>query len=844
LTERSLEIPLYDPRFEHDACGVGFVADAGGRNRERVLPLALTGLASLGHRGAFAADGESSDGAGVALPLERPLLGHIAPGLPARTAVVMLFLPPSEPRTTAARALVEDALASQQLPVARWRDVPIKPAALGVEARSTTPVIAQALVPRPPGTTGRLLERRLLLARRRMESAARAAQMSDFAVASASARTVVYKGLVAGSRLSDFYPDLARPLPLSYAIFHQRYATNTTPRWGLAQPFRVIAHNGEINTVRGNREQFRGRAGSLGGTLGRELLGTGPLLSPDGSDSLSLDEAIELLLAGGRPLEEILLELMPESLAVRGSPHPRVYDFQRLLGGRVAPWDGPAAVAFADGRRVGAILDRNGLRPAAVSITRDALVAVASEAGAVPIPAAETSERRRLGPGEMLLVDPGRGKVWRDAEAKTESLRRLPPAAVDRPEFLDVPPPPAESRAPSAIRWLAGLDAERLRLSVRTMALEGAEPLWSMGDDTPTPALGRLDRPVTDHLRQSFAQVTNPPIDPERERVVMDLAVDLGRRAPLLQTLPARPPTLRLARPFVADVPGLVRTFERSRSGSRTKAPLDRTLVLDATWPAAAGPSGLGEALDRLAAEALTAARGRTELLVVSDRALGPDRPPIPSVLATGAIQTALTVAGVRGEVDLLVEAADVLDVHAAAMALACGATAVSPWLALELAAEQAGSRGAEALTPQTACENLLAALDKGLRKVLARMGISTAASYIGGQFFEVLELDRALAERCFPAAPIWPGSVGLQVIAERQLRRLAQSATLPAGDRLPDPGFVRYRSDGEIHLYAPPVVRAMGMRRLKASGCDRARHLEIPGFHQVALASGCTPGL
>ena len=837
MTERSLDIPLYDPRFEHDACGVGFVADAGGRNRARVLPLALTGLASLGHRGAFAADGESSDGAGVALPLERPLAQYLAPGMPPGTAVVMLFLPPGPTGTSAARRVVEEALAVQGLSVARWREVPTEPAVVGAEARSTIPAIAQVLVPRPPATTARAFERRLLLARRRMESAARAAELADFAVASASARSVVYKGLVTGSRLSDFYPDLARPLPLSYAVFHQRYATNTTPRWALAQPFRLIAHNGEINTVRGNREQFRGRSRSLGGRLGHELLAAGPLLAADGSDSLSLDEALELLVAGGRPLEETVLELMPESLAVRGSPHPRVQDFQRTLGGRAAPWDGPAAVVFADGRRVGAILDRNGLRPAAVAITHDRLVAVASEAGAVPIPAAETGERGRLGPGEMLLVDPRRGQVWHDAEAKSESLRRLPSAAVDRPAFLDVPPPRSNDAAPSVTRWVAGLDAERLRLSIRTMALEGVEPLWSMGDDTPTAALARLDRPVTDHLRQSFAQVTNPPIDPERERVVMDLGVDLGRRPPLLGALPGRPATLRLARPFVADVPGLLRTFKRARSGGLTSdRPRSRALVLDATWSAAAGPGGLDAALDRLVADAVTAAHGPTELLIISDRSLGADRLPVPSVLATGAVHTALTAEGVRGRADLLVEAADVLDVHAAAMVLASGATAVSPWLALELAAEQAGSRGAEAVTAEAACQNFLAALDKGLRKVLARMGISTAASYIGGQFFEVLELDSALAGRCFPAAPIWPGSVGLPAIAERQLRRLLQAGTLPKGDRLPDPGFVRYRSDGEIHLYAPPIVRAMQALAQdgRGSGSAEAGGDPLDGYREI----------
>jgi glutamate synthase domain-containing protein 2 len=449
------------------------------------------------------------------------------------------------------------------------------------------------------------------------------------------------------------------------------------------------------------------------------------------------------------------------------------------------------------------MLDRNGLRPAAWTVTHDGLVAVASEAGAVPITAAETARRGRLGPGEMLLVEPRRGRIWEDAEAKEELLR--PSRARGRTmqaRFLDAPVVSGAATDP-ATRYLAGLDAERLRLSVKTMALEGHEPLWSMGDDTPIPALARSDRPVTDHLRQSFAQVTNPPIDPERERVVVDLGVELGRRPALLGSLPAAGRTIRLDRPFVADLPGLVAAFESGRGSGSVR-------WLDATWDARSGPGGLELALERLAGEAVRAARGRAELLVLSDRRRGSDRLPLPSALVAGAVHTALTERGLRGRADLLLEAADVLDVHTAAMVLAAGGSAVSPWLALELAAELAGSRGAEQLSREDAATNLITALEKGLRKVLARMGISCAASYVGGQFFEALELDEALLRRCFPSAPAWPGSVGLAEIASRQLRRHATVSEGPIGERLPDPGLARFRADGERHLYAPVVVKAI----------------------------------
>ncbi len=812
--------PLYDPAFEHDACGVGFVADAsrGGSHLGRVLPLALGGLAALAHRGAFGADGASSDGAGISLPLAPSLIEALAPGsglAAERPAVVQIFLPRTGPgvRGGRSRALVALALASEGLEIVRWRTVPTDESALGAAARACRPAFVQAIVRRP--TVGpaavpiadAAFDRCLVLARRRLEAAAHDAGLGDvIAVPSASCRTIVYKGLVAGARLADLYPDLrASQIRVRYAIFHQRYATNTQPTWRLAQPFRSIAHNGEINTVRANRAQVRGRAGEPAGPLAAALTATGPLISPDGSDSQSLDELLELLVATGWDLGTALLTAMPEAQALRRAPHPHVATLRRRTAGLLAPWDGPAAIVFGDGRRVGAIADRNGLRPTAYAVTSGGLVAVASEAGAIPLPPEETVRRGRLGPGELFLVDPARGLVLEDADAKTDLLRRLP--IHDAPRTAHRDPAPGDDESSVAIdgqatgadlRFLAGLHAENARLDIRTMALEGHEPLWSMGDDTPTPGLGRIDRPVTDHLRQAFAQVTNPPIDPERERAVMDLRVELGRRSALLGGPPRASRTLRLERPYLADLDALIRAFP---------GPIRR---LDATWPAIEGPAGLAAALDRLASDGVAAAHGRTELLIVSDRGFGVDRLPIPSILAAGAIHTALTDAGLRGRTDLVVEAADVLDVHAAAMVLASGATALVPWLAVELATELAGGRGAEDLDAAATVGNLLDALDAGLRKTLARMGISTAASYVGGSLFETIELDDDLRRRCFPSAPAWAGRVGLDDLALRQLRRRAAARSIAGttpSNKLQDPGFARFRAAGEVHRYAPKVV-------------------------------------
>ena len=492
----------------------------------------------------------------------------------------------------------------------------------------------------------------------------------------------------------------------------------------------------------------------------------------------------------------------------------------------LAPWDGPAAIVFGDGKQVGALVDRNGLRPAAFAVNRDRVVAVASEAGAVPFTAAETIRRGRLGPGELLLVEPGRRRILEDTEAKARVLRHLPIHDQPRPLHEDAPAAAAlavEGRRPldHAGRYLAGLDAERARLDIKTMTLEAHEPLWSMGDDTPTPGRGRLDRPVADHLRQAFAQVTNPAIDPERERVVMDLRVELGRRPALLGGPPRGPRTLRLERPIVADLPGLLVAL-RER-GTRVRS-------IDATWLAATGPSGLEAALDGLATTAVRAAESGTEILVVSDAAMSLERLPIPSILAAGAIHTALTDAGLRGRTDLVVDAADILDVHSMAMVLAVGATAAHPRLATELAAELAGTRGAETVTAAAAIGNLVLAFEAGLRKTLARMGISAVASYIGGTLIDTVDLAPDVIERCFPSAAAWPGRTTLHDLGARALRRRAAAAALPpttAGrePRLPDPGWARFRADGEAHLFAPTIAKEIQVLSGSIDGEGRDRH-------------------
>ena len=836
--------PLYDARFEHDACGVGFVAESLAGDSERVIPLALQLLAGLTHRGAIAADARTGDGAGLAVPLSTAMRAQIladaAVIVPKATevAVGMVFLPAAMPHRAAARRLVESTIEAEGLEVAGWRIVPTDPSVLGPTALERSPAIEQVVIRRPAGLSGVKFEQRLVLARRAIEFGARETpDLRDLHVPSMSSRTMVFKGLFIGAELGRFYLDLVDPAPsVAYAIVHQRYSTNTHPSWRLAQPFRFLAHNGEINTVRGNREAMAGRAAGLGGgSFGRRLGSEAerwPLLDPEGSDSTSLDEALELLVAAGWRADAALMALVPEAPELRTEPLADLIPWQARMAARTEPWDGPAALVFGDGRRVGAILDRNGLRPAAWELRRDGLVVLASEAGVLDVAPEDIVRRGRLDPGGLLVVDTVGHEVREDRAAKLDAIEHAGAgtrertseaggagrigaepagaltsaiAVAGRSESIDVVP---DAEADLRRRILLGLDAEQLRLTVRPMATSGREPIWSMGDDTPLAALARRSRPASAYLRQAFAQVTNPPIDPERERVVMSLELPVGRRPGLLDppNLTSDGSWLSITSP-VLDEEGW-RDLVAGRSAGVAVAGWS-TVPIDATWPASAGTDGLAVALDRIARRAKASARRGAKLLAISDRTAGESRLPIPSVLAVGAAHVALTKAGLRSRTDIAIEAGDAFDVHAVAMLIASGASAVHPWQAIELARETAGSRGNEELTAADASRNLLGAIDHGLRKVLARMGISTLASYRGGQLFDVIGLDPAIADQCFPAAPRIAGSVDAHRLGTEIVERWQRAYAPATRPVLQDPGFARFRGDGELHAFAPSVVKA-----------------------------------
>jgi glutamate synthase domain-containing protein 2/glutamate synthase domain-containing protein 1/glutamate synthase domain-containing protein 3 len=806
-----VDAPLYDARAEHDACGVGFVADLDGRHATRLIPMALEALEALEHRGARAADDATGDGSGLLFTLTRRLVDRIlaearvTPGLASgiRTAIGMCFLPADAAAMRDAERLIGDGLAEAGLRVLGWRDVPVDVAVLSGRRVGGTPAIRQVIVGAERRISRRAFACRLALARRRIESAAAQRGMDELTIASLSNRTIVYKGLFVGPQLGRFYRDLTdadiRPRQV---VFHQRYSTNTFPSWRLAQPFRYVAHNGEINTLRANRAAMHGRRNDLGGgRWARHLAAAGPLLSPDGSDSLSLDEALDLLLLSGRGIDDALGELVPPAPGLVGAP-----DDDRAATA-IEPWDGPAALVFADGIRVGCLLDRNGLRPATAALTDDGLVVVSSEAGSIGLDVGRVVRLERLGPGERVVADVRAGRV----DGPSRSPRRAPMTIAG--SSTPARPPPASASTATAppsddrLRIALGLDAESVRQVIRPMAVDGREAIWSMGDDTPIAPLARRPRRVSAFLRQTFAQVTNPAIDPERERAVMSLAMHVGRAPQLLAGGRRRGHAQALGGP-VLDATAWSRLS--------TTGPGWPVARLDTTWSASRGPLGMRDALARLARQATAALRRGSVVIAVSDRRAGASRAAIPSILAVGRVHQALVATGRRSRCDLVVEAGDCFDVHDLAMLVAAGASAVHPWLLLELAPEVAGSRGAEELTPGAARGNVVDALEHGLRKVLARMGISTLASFRGGQLFDVVGLAPEVVSACFPQAGGWPGRIGELEIAQATLAR-HRSAYRSQAPALEDPGLIRFRGSGETHAFAPRVVKAA--QRLAADG-------------------------
>jgi glutamate synthase domain-containing protein 2/glutamate synthase domain-containing protein 1/glutamate synthase domain-containing protein 3 len=813
--------PLYDRhRDERDACGIGFVADVRGRASRAILDAALAGLERLRHRGAVAADALTGDGAGVLLPLPEGLFtgpeADPAPGTPPRVGVAMSFLPRDPEAAKEARRLVEQALVAEGLELVRWRLVPVDHGALGGLARATAPAIEQAVFRVPEPTGAEEAERRCFRAGRRATQAARAAGVRLY-LASCSTRTVTYKALCAADQLAAFYPDLADPaVAVAFAVFHQRYSTNTSPSWERAQPFRFLCHNGEINTLDGNVAWMRAREGHLGaGELDEELLR--PVLDPDGSDSAKLDNAVELLVRGGRDLRHALAMLVPAVEPLPGDDRQDLRDFYRYHACLTEPWDGPAGLVFTDGRLVGAALDRNGLRPMRWEATEDGLVVCASEAGAFDTGGRGRVRRGRLGPGQMLCVDPERGLLT-DDQIKGELAAGRPWSAwvaehLRRVEAGEPVDPPADDRRLVAAQASFGFTRELVTTVLRPMATAGKEPTASMGDDTPPAVLGVTNRPVGHFLRQRFAQVTNPPIDHLRERHVLSSRTLLGCRHPLLGEEPEAARMVELDG-FILTPAGLAALAEPGL-GLCPRA-------LDATWPAGEGPGGLRAALLRLGDEAVAAVRAGACLLVVSDAAAeaDPDRVPVPSLLAVGAVQQRLLREGLATLTSLVADTGEPVDSHQAAALLGYGADAICPRLTLATAA----GLGQD---PAAAQDRYRHALEEGVFKVMSKMGISVLDAYRGAQIFEAVGLDEEVVDLCFAGTPSPLGGIGLDELAADALERHRAGQAEVA--RLENPGWFKHRPGGEYHATNPEVMQALHFtvrEGAEIKGSKRGAHL------------------
>jgi glutamate synthase domain-containing protein 1 len=685
---------------------MGFVATP--ELGHEVVAMGVQALARLSHRGGLDADGKSGDGAGLLIQVPRRLLG-------GDVAVAALF-----EWDEGARDIVAESIAASGLSLLEWRRVPVDSDSLGERAQASQPAIWHGLIAKPD-LDPEAWERRLYLARRHAERRAETESVRMY-LPSFSSRTLVYKGLMAGTRLADFYLDLQDPATESrLAVFHQRYSTNTMPDWRLAQPFRMLAHNGEINTITGNRAWMRAREAELE----PELRGA---IWPEGSDSASLDNALELLVNRGWEVSEALMSLVPDAWEGRGDLAAAVRDFYRYQSIRFEPWDGPAALAFSDGDVVGAALDRNGLRPIRWQRTKDGLVAAASEAGVVTMPPESVVERGRLGPGQMLLVDTRDGSLLRNDEAKERAAARhdyglladriLVPVERHHIEVDALEDLPMHHR-------LHGWGAEDVKFVVEAMAETGAEPVYSMGDDIPIASLGRTPRRIYGYLRQRFAQVTNPAIDPLREKAVMSLRVLLGPRRGTLEPEGGIDRDLRRQHhPAVPTDSSLLELDSPVLGAAELTRVLEAATVIDATY---APDESLRDSLLRLCREA-TEAGG---VIALSDRRTGPDRLPVPMALAVGAVHEHLLATGVRMATDIVAIAGDAVDVHDLACLITVGATAVHPYLALATAA-QASEEG------ETRYRK---ALEAGLLKVMAKMGISCVMSYRGGEVIEALGL-------------------------------------------------------------------------------------------------------
>ncbi|HZE08318.1 MAG TPA: glutamate synthase central domain-containing protein, partial [Gemmatimonadaceae bacterium] len=847
---------LYDPAFEHDACGIGFVASIHGVRSRDVVDKSLLLLDNLSHRSAVAADACTGDGAGILLQVPHTFLRRVCTPLgialpdAGSYGMGMLFLPSRRTTRTACERIVETIVAEEGCSVLGWRDVPVDDTVLSPPTRRARPVVRQVFVARMgvglEVDTNASFEITLYVIRRRIEAALRqAANGGDFYVASFSSRTVVYKGMLRPDQLTGFYPDLRDPdLASAIALVHSRFSTNTFPSWRLAHPYRFLCHNGEINTLRGNLSWMRVRESLMSSArFGGRLAALLPVCGENQSDSASLDNVLELLTLAGRPLAHAMAMLVPEAWEGRSTMPEERRAFYEYHASLMEPWDGPAAVAFTDGRQVAAMLDRNGLRPARYVVTTDDFVVLASEAGALPIPVEQIRAKGRLEPGKMLVVNTTQGRVLDDEAIKQELASVRPYKRWVAEQRVDLAALVAHERTvaspiPLVARQRAfGYTIDELKMVIGPMADAGEEPAGSMGNDTPLAVLSHRPQLLSSYFRQMFAQVTNPAIDPIREQLVMSLAMNLGPQCNLLEETAEHAKQIRIAQPILTDeeiaalrsvvdptlravtIPTLLRVDRQSESGLDGRPQL-------ASVPSS---SNLERAVDELCRRAADAVASGCGVLILSDIGTNADFAPIPSPLAISAVHHHLIREGLRWRVSLVAETGEAREVSQVALLIAYGASAVHPYLALETVASMARPEASGDQPPGVAAqERYIKALDKGLLKIMSKMGISTLQSYCGAQLWEAVGLSATLVNQHFEGTPTRVGGIDLDLIESETLRRHSEAFYSNSGTRYPVPatwyrspddsaverldagGEYQYRAQGEHHNWNPLTIATL----------------------------------
>ncbi len=818
------ENSLYSSENEHSSCGVGLVVSVDGRKSRQVVVNGINALKAVWHRGAVDADGKTGDGAGIHVQIPVPFFyeqiertGH-DPRHDELLAVGQVFLP----RTNFAaqetcRTIIETEVLRMGHYIYGWRHVPVNTEVLGEKANATRPEIEQILISNAKGVDEETFERELYVIRRRIEKAAAEALVPDLYIASLSCRSIIYKGMMLAEQVAEFYPDLKdERFESAFAIYHQRYSTNTFPQWWLAQPFRMLAHNGEINTLKGNINWMKSHeirmASAAFGDMAEDIK---PIVAQGSSDSAALDSVFEVLVRAGRSAPMAKTMLVPESWSQQAVELPQAWrDMYAYCNSVMEPWDGPAALAMTDGRWVCAGLDRNGLRPMRYVVTDDGLVMAGSEAGMVQVDEARVVEKGALGPGQMLAVDMKKGQLFHDTEIKDKLSKALPfgewvGKITDlEPNLSGVTERAAFTGEELRRRQIAaGYSLEAVEQILAPMAEDGKEPIASMGDDTPSAVLSKKYRPLSHYFRQNFSQVTNPPIDSLREYRVMSLKTRFGNLKNVLDEDSSQTEIIVLESPFVgnAQFEKLVEAF---------KSPM---VEIDCTFAAGAGEGALQEGLERIRAEAEDAVRSGAGHIVLTDHHQGPDKVGMPMILATSAVHSWLTRKGLRTFCSLNVRSAECIDPHYFAVLIGCGATTVNAYLAEDTLAERV-ERG---LLEGTLTENVARyrkAIDQGLLKIMSKMGISVLSSYRGGLNFEAVGLSRALVAEYFPGMHSRISGIGLHGIQRKVEQVHAQGWRGPA-DFLPIGGFYKARAGGETHAWG-----AQNMHLLQ-SACDRGSY-------------------